>query len=159
MAKTKPLFLTCPAASVVLAVSLLVPSGCSPHSASDVKEAYYVDPNSNVHYQFADASGTHFGANCHDQPVLVLGGGDYPWGTKQFELTVDERSWNLEAYDGKHGKALIVTEPTIVDAVANAKRGFTFSVGEWKRTLRPSPKIAQWLANCRDRKAASATLK
>ncbi len=65
-----------------------------------------------------------------------------------FELIVDERSWDPEAFKGPHGRAFIVEEPEIVAAIRRATHRIAFKVGDWQRELKPDPLVRTFVEDC-----------
>lgn len=103
-----------------------------------------------VFFRFADASDTTFSGMCDSRPVFSLNGGDYPLHSKRFTLTIDERAWELSAFQGEHGRSLPVDDARFVDILRGAKQRITFRVGQnWTRSFRPSPLLRAFVDKCR----------
>lgn len=101
-----------------------------------------------IQYSWGEPSGVLFAGICEGLPVLLLDGGDYA-AAPTFELSVDDRKWELETYEEQRGRALFVDDPATVDRIANAERRIAFRVGAWSRELRPDPRIRTFVDACR----------
>ena len=102
-----------------------------------------------LYYSWGDSAGALFSAICEGHPVILLDGGDYAAGASTFELLVDDQRWELEAFENEMGRALFVDVPAIIDRIAGAERRIAFRVGDWSRELRPDPRIAAFIRECR----------
>lgn len=102
-----------------------------------------------LYYSWGDSAGTLFSAICEGHPVILLDGGDYAAGASTFELLVDDRRWELEAFENEMGRALFVDVPAIIDRIAGAERRIAFRVGDWSREVRPDPRIPAFIRECR----------
>jgi hypothetical protein len=103
-----------------------------------------------VFFRFADASDTTFSGICDSRPVFGLYGGDYPALPERFTLTIDRESWELDAFQGEHGRSLPIDDPRFVELFRGAKQRISFRVGpSWERSFRPSPLLRAFIDKCR----------
>jgi hypothetical protein len=99
-------------------------------------------------YSFGDADRTRLAGMCNSEPTFVLVGGDYPEGTSKFTLIVDGMSWTLPASRGEHGRGLFVDQAEPNAAISRASRLISFEVGRWRRSLRPTPLLREFVRDC-----------
>lgn len=100
-------------------------------------------------YKFEDGEGTRLIGRCPGEPVFSLYGGGYETTLPpKFLLTVDDRSWTLPAWEGHHGRGLLVQryEPNL--AIGRAKHRIVFQVGDWRREVRPGPTLTDFMNGC-----------
>ncbi|UVO53959.1 hypothetical protein [Sphingomonas sp. SUN039] len=77
--------------------------------------------------------------------------GDYGLGVKKFTLTIDSRRWIFPAFDGQHGRSLMV-DPSdeMVDAFVEASQRIRFETDDgWAREFKPSPQLSRMIYECR----------
>jgi hypothetical protein len=109
------------------------------------------DPYRNfVRYGFGDASGAYFWGMCDRFPFFGVSDGNYGIGVSTFKLIIDGKSWDLQAFQGEHGRGLIVADPAFADRFATAKSDITFITDDgWKRSFRPAPELGRFIQECR----------
>jgi len=143
----------------ILLLSLILPTSCARPVSSDALGPLMVDPGwhrswdeyrNYVSYGFTDQSHTAFVGACDKEPVFGLKNGDYSSQAKSFLLTVDDRTWRLDAFQGMHGRSLPVEGSEIVEALRAAKRLIRFTVDDgWTREFKPAPDLSQMIEQCR----------
>jgi hypothetical protein len=100
-------------------------------------------------FHFVDGEGTEFSGVCDIGPIFMLTGGNYPSGSETFDLTIDDRTWTLRVFKGRHGRGLPIDDPTFADRFARARNRITIRVGAWNRALKPAPELAWFVEQCR----------
>ena len=103
-----------------------------------------------VSYGFTDVSHTAFLGACDREPIFRLMNGDYRFQAKSFLLTIDSRTWKLDAFQGIHGRFLPVEGRDMVEALRTAKRSIRFTVDDgWSREFKPASDLSQMIEQCR----------
>ena len=80
--------------------------------------------------------------------MFALFGGSYPERADEFILTVDGKSWTLPAFQGQHGRGLLVEQAEPNAAIARANKLVVFQVGSWRRQLQAGPLLRVFGAAC-----------
>jgi hypothetical protein len=99
-------------------------------------------------YNFGDSENTKFIGECDGGQTYFLTGGDYPLGTSEFTLTVDNRSWTLPSFHRVENRCLFAGDGR-EQAISHAQRRIVFQVGEWRRELKPGPLLRKFAADCK----------
>jgi len=137
-----------------LIVLALVVSACSAGSSNPPNAKIGWSSKSDLYrislfYYFGDRSGTRFAATCDAFPIFAILDGNYVNETGTFRLIIDDHSWDLQSWAGEHGRGLLIDEPQFADAFANARKRVIFRVGNWRRSFKPTPQLASFIAKCR----------
>jgi hypothetical protein len=141
-----------PAMRTALATAVLIAAAACRPAEQEQQRWQYRQPApgyvARVDYVFGDSASTRFVGRCDGEPVFMLAGGDYPLGSTKFTLIVDGQSWELPAFQGEHGRLLIVEAAGPQSAITKAKRLIAFRVGNWQRQFRPGPLLQRFAEDC-----------
>jgi hypothetical protein len=104
-------------------------------------------------YRYSENSKVTFFATCNSQyPAFAIMDEDYAGDAKKFNLIVDDQSLEIDRFLGlmHGGPTMMLDDAKFGDLLANAKRIVSFRAEpDWERSFKPTPKLAEFVANCR----------
>jgi hypothetical protein len=98
-----------------------------------------------VEYDFGGPEQISFFGTCDRQPIYLLKGG-MPEGA--IDVRIDGKSWPFVAIQTEHSRGFTIDQPSVVEAIGQAKRVISFERSGWKRELRPTALLQRFIDEC-----------
>ena len=131
-----------------LSAVILLLAACSSHRATRdtagwrfTSEGY----RNQVDYDFGGPEQITFFGTCDRQPIFMLSGG-MPEGT--INVQIDGKSWPFDGLQAEHSRGFIIDQPSVVEAIGQAKRVISFERSGWRREFRPTALLQRLIDEC-----------